>query len=324
MCLLLSAMGAEAQAPDLSQRGQPPVSSSRSGFSGTPATPVTPDVIITGKAPSERPLPALSPDEFKNCDQQIPLNADSRGDLTELYIQSAICTNQLAWETHVVVGACLNAQGDVPAPRVIQACTESLDRKIFEGKTRYVLFAARAAAYLAQGEDQSALDDYNESIRLAPRRAQLYYDRGIVYAAAAADGSALSDFNRALNFDPKLVPALRARARLYEVQGNTSGALADYSQAIRIEPKSAALWSERGYVSLREHDYAAALKDENRAIQLDPKLARAYYLRGDASGALGDRAAAISDLHSAVKLDPSLARYVSVRGKTVVLGLPPM
>ncbi len=47
-------------------------------------------------------------------------------------------------------------------------------------------------------------------------------------------------------------------------------------------------------------------------------------LRSVALGDSGDGAKAVSDLRTAVGLDPSLAAYVTIKGKTVVLGLPPL
>ena len=91
-----------------------------------------------------------------------------------------------------------------------------------------------------------------------------------------------------------------------------------------MQPQTALLWSHRGQVDLSQHEYESAIEDEAHAIQLDPKLASAYYLRSVAFGYSGERAKAVSDLRTAVGLDPSLAKYVTIRGKTVVLGLPPL
>jgi tetratricopeptide (TPR) repeat protein len=240
--------------------------------------------------------------------------------------QIVICQIQLSQHRRTVFDACINRNGKTPSDRVIQACTTLLDRKIILGRERYFLFANRAGAYFSQGDNQHALEDYNEAIKLAPSSANLHYNRGIFYAAQSDDEAALRDFDAALGIDSKLVPALRQRAKIYVAQGNFSGALADYSEAIRLQPKAAVLWSERGYVCLRQRDYDAAIRDEAQAIQLDPKLARAYFLRG-AAGALGgisDRAEAVSDLKNGVRLDPSLDRYVTTEGKSAYLALPPL
>src|ERR1700728_1074527 len=242
--LLLAAGTAGAQVdPNSNQNGQP--ASSPPGASGAASpnaseTPTAPppakeQVTVTAPYPGQS-LPKLRPDEFVNCMQQSPQGLEGIDP-----VQAMICEHQLNWEKHTVVEACINSDGKAAPPRVIQACTESLDHKIFEGNDRYFLFADRADAYFAQGDKQRALDDYNEAVKLAPRNAELYYNRGVFYVAQSDDDAALRDFDTAMGLNPKLVPVLRQRARIYQARGNLGGALADYSAAIGLQPKTAAL-----------------------------------------------------------------------------------
>jgi tetratricopeptide (TPR) repeat protein len=312
--LLLAGVTATAQVP----------ATSTGTDQTTPAPTVTkPEVIISapGSEGPAQPLPKLRPDEFSNCMQTSPQGSDpSNVD----YLQAEICEQQLNWEKRMVVEACINRDGKTAPPRVVQACTESLDHKIFEGWQRFFLYADRAVAYIALGDNEHALEDYDEAVKLAPKNAQLYYNRAVFYAARSDNDNALRDLDTALGLDPKLVRALRQRAKVYHAQKNLSGALADYSEAIRLEPKTAELWSERGYVCILQRDYAGAVRDEAQAIQLDPKLARAYFLRGRALADLGKGANAVGDIRSAVDLDPSLAHYVVIKDKTATLALPPL
>jgi tetratricopeptide (TPR) repeat protein len=320
--LLIAALPAAAQVPSPGQTAQAPADS---GASATPSTTISPGVSVT--APRlDQSLPQLPPHEFLDCTGMgaAPQTGGHLSSAAPDYTQMMICEQRLVGEKHRVVVACINSDGKAQLPTVIQACTEALDAKVFEGNARYFLFANRAAAYFASGDRQHALDDYNEAVRLAPTNAEVFYNRGVFFAAQSDSDAALHDFDTAIGIDAKLVPALRQRARVYQVKGNLSGALADYSEAIRLQPKTAALWSERGYVSLRQHDYESAVKDEAEAIQLDPKLAKAYYLRGAAAafGGLGKNAS--EDIKTAVSLDPSLAHYVTITGKTASLALPPL
>ncbi len=336
--LLLAARAAGAQVPNSNQNGQPP--SGLSGASGatsananeTPTVPPTTKEQVTVTAPYPgQLLPALPPDEFFDCMKQSPYGLEgtpstgAAGGANGIdYTQAVICEHQLNYEKHIVIEACINRDGKAAPPRVIQACTESLDHKIFEGKERFFLLADRAGAYFAEGDKQHALDDYTEAITLAPHNAELYYNRGVLYAAQFDGEAALRDFDAAIDIDPNLVPALHQRAKTYYAQRNFLSALADYSEAIRLEPKTAALWSERGRVCLQQHDYQGAVRDEAQAIQLDPKLAQAYFLRGIAFSNLHDSRNASGDIKSAVDLDPSLAHYVTIEGKTASLALPPL
>jgi tetratricopeptide (TPR) repeat protein len=272
---------------------------------------IIPGVTVTGTPPhAEPPLPKLRSDQFTDC--------------FETYNDMVICEIELERDKRIVINKCINHDGKSAPPVIIQACTELLDRKLLEGHERFYLFVDRALGYVAQGDKQHALDDYNTAVKFAPKNAQPYYYRGIFYAAQTDVDAALRDFDTALSLNPKLVPALRQRALIYLTQSNLDGALADFSEAVRLKPKSAALWSDRGHLRLLIRDYDGALKDEAEAIRLDPKLARAYFLRGAAFGELGDSSDAVSDITTAVGLDPSLDHYVSTMGKTASIALPPL
>jgi tetratricopeptide (TPR) repeat protein len=361
--LLLSAMAAGAQVPNPSQNAQPldpRVSTKATAPSEATTAPSTlkPGVTVTAKRlHSGPPLPKLPPDEFTNCLRRLGV-----GTARPAGWQVEQCESEMDQEKNTVLGACYDLNGKTAPRRVIQACTEALDRNILEvpqrsfllvgradayfalgykqralndydaaiklahflpANERFLLFTPRADDYFALGYKRRALDDYNAAIKSAPHNAALYYNRGVVFMAQANYDAALRDFDTALEFDSKFVPALHQRAKVYTMRGNLAGALADYSQAIRLQPKTAALWCDRGRVDLGRHDYGNAMEDEARAIQLDPKLASAYYLRSVAFANSGDRAKAVTDLHTAVGLDPSLAAYVTFKGKTVVLELPP-
>ena len=323
--LLLAATAAGAlenpaqsnQSPD-----NPPDKTTPPGAPATTPPANTPSITVTGKTPANEPtLPKLPPDKFTECTRT---HSTSPEGAVPDWAAMEICQAELARDTRIVIDKCVNRDGKGTSPMAIQACTELLDHKALEGNARFYIFVNRALAYVAQGDRQHALDDYNTAVELAPKKAQPYYYRGVFHAAQTEVDAALRDFDTALSIDPKLVAALRQRAIVRLAQKNFSAALTDFSEAVSLEPKTAALWSERGYVYLLQRDYESAVKDEAEAIRLDPKLARAYFLRGAAFGDLGNSANAVSDIVTAVGLDPSLDHYVSTKGKTASISLPPL
>jgi Tfp pilus assembly protein PilF len=292
--------------------------SAQSSAPGKPPTKSEPEVTVT--APRvEPPLPALPPDSFVDCMRDGP-----RGIETIDYTQASLCERELDHEKLIVIDACANDDGNVAPGRAVQACTELLDHQVFEGSKRFFALANRARAYLAQGDKTRGLEDLNESIKLAPHNANLYYDRGLFYAAQPNVDAALHDLDTAIGLNSKLVPAFQQRARIRQFQNNLAGALSDYSEAIRLQPKSAALWIERGYVSLQLRDFKSAVSDETQAIRLDAKNALAFFLRGAAFGDSGDSRDASDDIKAAVNLNPLLVRYVSIQGRNASLTLPPL
>lgn len=323
--------------------GSPGVNTTSTAGNETAAAPaiLTPGVTITGQAiHAERPLPTLPPDEFTKCTRHrmglsqpgestdhVPSQPDM-SQMAQMSMTTWFCETQIRQETQIVIDACLDRSGKTTLPRIIQACTESLEHAVLPSDQRFFLVASRAAAYFVYGDRQHALDDYSAAIKLAPHSAELYYDRGVVFASQSDEAAALRDFNAAMGIDSKLVvPALLQRAKIYIARRNFSGAIADYSQAINLQRTTAVLWSDRGYAYLLQHDYKGAIQNESVAIGLAPTLARAYFFRGAAFGELKDSHNAGNDIDAALRLDPSLDSYLTTKmtstGKSVSITLPP-
>jgi tetratricopeptide (TPR) repeat protein len=325
--LLLAGMAAGAQVPNSKQNGQSPGSPPAENATPPDASQVsttqptiTPGLTVTGTPPRPEPtLPKIPPDQFTDCYAA----SKTKGPEILDFLAMKLCEVQLARDERIVINKCTNHDGKSAPPVIIQACTELVGRNILWGHERFYLFVDRAMGYVAQGDKQHALDDYNTAVKVAPKYAQPYYYRGVFYAGQTDVEAALRDFDTALSLNPHFIPPLLARAKIHKFQNDLSGALADYSEAIRLKPKTAAAWAERGYVRLLQRDYESAVKDEAEAIRLDPKLARAYFLRGAAFGDLGNSSGAVSDITTAVALDPSLDHYVSTKGKTASIALPP-
>jgi hypothetical protein len=136
------------------------------GSTSTPAAKSAEDEVTINT--SKNPLPTLPTDDFTDCMGRTPTSQSGYDP-----IQGGICQARLEQQKRVVMAACVNSNGDAAPPRVIQACTELLDRNMFEGRDRYPLFANRARARFAQGDGTQALDDYNEAIKLATNRSPI-------------------------------------------------------------------------------------------------------------------------------------------------------
>lgn len=65
------------------------------------------------------------------------------------------------------------------------------------------LYFSRALSRYQSGRKDSALEDYNEAIRLSPDRKEYYNDRGFVQMDLGKFEDARKDFNHALEIDPK-------------------------------------------------------------------------------------------------------------------------
>ena len=58
----------------------------------------------------------------------------------------------------------------------------------------------------------SAIDDYDEAIRLDPQFASAYYNRGLAYQRLGQSERAIKDFNEAIRLNPQYAAAYNNRA----------------------------------------------------------------------------------------------------------------
>jgi len=232
---------------------------------------------------------------------------------------------------------CLNAEHRFTPDESIAGCTAAIEAAD-TASARSVVLQGRGIAYQAKGEQDRAIVDYDEAIRIDPKSATAFTNRGNAYFGKGDMQRALADYNEALRLNARLISALLARSELYRRQGKFDRAIADGDEAIRLDPREPAAFNDRGltylengavnlaiadfdeairlnpdradsfydrgYAYLQKSDYNQAIADFNETIRLRPAFAFAFINRGNAYRGLGDLAGAIADFKDAVKLDP--------------------
>ena len=101
---------------------------------------------------------------------------------------------------------------------------------------------------------------------------------------------AIADYTEAIRLDPKYADAYNRRADAYEIDGEYDKAIADFTAAIRLNPKDANLYRSRSgtYGNLGQQEKADA--DAAEAERLDPGVGwlPAYSWIGSDGGLLQD------------------------------------
>ena len=152
-----------------------------------------------------------------------------------------------------------------------------------------------------------------------------------MYGFKGDNDRAIQDYDQAIQFDPKDVVAYASRGGLYKIKGDNSRAIQDFDQAIQLDPKNVAPYWGRGGAYESKGDHDRAIQDYNQAIELDPTFAFAYAGRGDAYRSKGEQERAIQDYDKAIQLNPinpKMSMPMSVvgasttaRGTTTVLSM---
>jgi tetratricopeptide (TPR) repeat protein len=186
--------------------------------------------------------------------------------------------------------------------RKITACTQLIKKG---GNRRISLAAAfnlRGQGYQASGDNDRALRDYSQAIRLEPGFAAAYNNRGWVRIEMHDYDEAIADLNAAIRLNPKYAYAYNNRGNAYRGRKEFDRAVADYNEAIRLDPKLPYPYNNRGTVRRQSGDLKRAISDFGNAIRVDPKFAYAYMNRGNAYRMAGDEARAIADFRKVVAL----------------------
>src|SRR2546423_3353215 len=125
------------------------------------------------------------------------------------------------------------------------ALYDSVSRKMLDSTNRALTYGNRGWCYTKKRQDDQAIRDFTESIRLDPRPVYSVLDRGLAYHRRGEFEKALADYNTAISKDPNEIDALYNRGLLFADRGDWPRAIADFTEAIRCEPKNAQLFDQR-------------------------------------------------------------------------------
>ena len=153
-----------------------------------------------------------------------------------------------------------------------------------------------------------ALDYYTQQIQIDPsvaNKAHAYVCRGAIHAEKGQNDAALADDTEALKLSPKYVSALNNRGALWLDKGKQDTAIADLTEALRLNPKYVAAFYNRALAWTQNKEYVRAVSDLSEALRLNPNLVNAYYQRGNALLMTGKYDEAIADFDMFIKTNPS-------------------
>src|SRR6516165_1012150 len=89
------------------------------------------------------------------------------------------------------------------ADLAIRGCTAVVQSKRQNRKNPAAAFNNRGLAYFEKGDDDRAIVDYNEAIRLDPKYAAAFNVRGFAYGAKGDYDRAIVDYGEVIRIDPK-------------------------------------------------------------------------------------------------------------------------
>jgi tetratricopeptide (TPR) repeat protein len=98
------------------------------------------------------------------------------------------------------------------------------------------VWSNRGNARVSQNKLKEAIEDYNQSIALAPDQPDPYLNRGTALEGLHDWQAAIADYNHVLELDPQDTAAYNNRGNAQAGLGNWDAALNDYQQATKLNP----------------------------------------------------------------------------------------
>jgi tetratricopeptide (TPR) repeat protein len=229
----------------------------------------------------------------------------------------------------------------------ISGCTALIDGGYGTTAALAIAHNNRGNAYIAKGELDRAIQDFDQSIKLDRTYTKPLNNRGVAYMRKGEYDLAIEAFDEAIRRNPNYGNAYANRAGAYLKKNDYSRAAQDYDEAIRLDPGLEAGWHGRcwtqailgelqvaleacnkalqsglnkaathdslGLIHLKLDQPGVAIDDYSAALQLNPKLASALYGRGLARLKAGDQAGSDADIAAAkaitAGIDDDFARY---------------
>jgi lipoprotein NlpI len=183
----------------------------------------------------------------------------------------------------------------------IAACSRAIASGKLSAEDLATTHYNRALEWRAKREDDKALADYGEAIRINPRYAVAYNNRGNIYRANGEYDRAIADFDAALRINPKYAFAHNNLGMALFFKGELDRALASFDRAIRLDPKYAYAYNNRGNAWGGKGEYDRGIADFSEAIRLDPKYGNAYSNRGIAWRKKHQYERAVADFTEAIR-----------------------
>lgn len=195
------------------------------------------------------------------------------------------------------------------APRTLAKPQDAMTAKESYGQGLRLFYAGRSA---------EALPFLDWALLMDPNYAIAYYKRGNLYRQVNQEDHAIADYTQAVRLKPTMALAYINRGDAHLALGHQERAVQDYSEAIRVDPELALGWLDRGLVYHKLGQYSRAIEDYNAALRLDPTYATTYADRGLAYGELRQWEQAFEDCTTAVDLSPKYEKAYACRGWILV------
>lgn len=151
----------------------------------------------------------------------------------------------------------------------LAACTRLIDAQDDVAAVRH----QRGLAYLAQGLDSKAVQDFDAALKLDPADAAIFSDRGVARCRLKQYKAAESDFASAIKNNATVEVAYFSRAVCRLRKDALDGALKDFQKVTESSPSDAHAYYGQYLIHTRRKNAQQAISSHYVAVRLEPAIA---------------------------------------------------
>jgi len=219
--------------------------------------------------------------------------------MVAVVVSSAMAEDRTLLRAREGAAALMRGQYD----KAIAAYDEALQAPDIADFVKASIYSDRGVAKWRMQQTKQAIEDFNQSIQLAPENSAVYNNRGNALMDLGHPDEALKDFDRAIALSPNYGAAYNNRGSARVALGQYDLAFQDFRKAVELMPRSAVPFNGRGMAHAALKRYHAAIRDLTRAISINPKYLAAYQHRAEAYLKLDMYKEAVADATQAMTLE---------------------
>lgn len=198
----------------------------------------------------------------------------------------------------------------------IKACTAVIASRPDSIVRLALAYLNRGNGYQFKDDNDKAIADYNQSIRLNAGDARAFYSRGNAYSNKADHERAVADFSQAIGLNPEYPSAFNSRCYEQAILGRTEKALADCNASLRLRPGDAPTLDSRAFTYLKLRQWDKAIADYDAVLRINPTQASSLFGRGVAKLRQGNATGGNADLAAAKARQSDIAAEMAAIGVT--------
>jgi tetratricopeptide (TPR) repeat protein len=152
----------------------------------------------------------------------------------------------------------------------VAACTRLIKMGKLDEKQLSIVYTNRGAGFGKMGNDDQALADFTESIRIYPNNGFSYYNRGDLWYKRGKFDWAIEDLTKTIRLEPSFAQARMARAVAFLATNDGENALQGADEMVKLLPDSGIALETRAYILKTVGRRDEAVAEYRKALAVEP------------------------------------------------------